>query len=160
MNVVAKRSGGSSELHAWGDSNLYLRRNGPHLNLSIEHRAAPGADRLQLTLKTNPPALALELMNQQPAESQPTQPSARLRIEQILAEAKTPLSQRQLRDAARIRTSHALNGSTHCCRSRHSIPRWVSHQPLSLGVTSGGRSASRVSAFLGPLCCRRSRRTA
>jgi DNA-binding MarR family transcriptional regulator len=76
------------------------------LNLSIEHRAAPGADRLQLTLKTNPPALALELMNQQPAESQPTQPSARQRIEQILAEAKTPLSQRQLRDAARIRTSH------------------------------------------------------
>jgi hypothetical protein len=97
---------GSSELHAWGDSNLYLRRNGPLLNLSIEHRAAPGADRLQLTLKTNPPALALELMNQQPAESQPTQPSARQRIEQILAEAKAPLSQRQLRDAARIRTSH------------------------------------------------------
>jgi hypothetical protein len=96
---------GSSELHAWGDSNLYLRRNGPHLNLSIEHRAAPGADRLQLTLKTNPPALALELM-QPPAESQPTQPSARQRIEQILAEAKAPLSQRQLRDAARIRTSH------------------------------------------------------
>jgi AAA domain len=97
---------GSSELHAWGDSNLYLRRNGPHLNLSIEHRAAPGADRLQLTLKANPPALALELMNHQPAEFQPTQPSARQRIEQILAEAKTPLSQRQLRDAARIRTSH------------------------------------------------------
>jgi hypothetical protein len=97
---------GSSELHAWGDSNLYLHRNGPHLNLSIEHRAAPGADRLQLTLKTNPPALALELIDQQPAEPQPAQPSARQRIEQILAEAKTPLSQRQLRDAARIRTSH------------------------------------------------------
>jgi AAA domain-containing protein len=97
---------GSSELHAWGDSNLYLRRNDPHLNLSIEHRAAPGADRLQLTLKANPPALALELMNQQPAEAQSTQPSARQRIEQILAEAKAPLSQRQLRDAARIRTSH------------------------------------------------------
>jgi hypothetical protein len=63
---------GSSELHAWGDSNLYLPRNGPHLNLSIEHRAAPGADRLRLTLKANPPALALELMNQQPAESRPT----------------------------------------------------------------------------------------
>jgi DNA-binding IclR family transcriptional regulator len=45
-------------------------------------------------------------MNQQPAESQPTQPSVRQRIEQILAEAKAPLSQRQLRDAARIRASH------------------------------------------------------
>jgi hypothetical protein len=32
---------GSSELHAWGDSNLYLRRNGEKLFLNIEHRAAP-----------------------------------------------------------------------------------------------------------------------
>jgi hypothetical protein len=60
---------GSSELHAWGDSNLYLRRNDPHLNLSIEHRAAPGADRLQLTLKANPPALALE-----PKPNRPNRP--------------------------------------------------------------------------------------
>jgi AAA domain len=97
---------GSSELHAWGDSNLYLRRTGPHLHLSIEHRAAPGADRLQLVLKANSPALALEVMDQQPAEPQPSQPSPRQRIEQILLEAKTPLSQRQLRDTARMRASH------------------------------------------------------
>jgi len=32
---------GSSELHAWGDSNLYLRRVDERLFLSIEHRAAP-----------------------------------------------------------------------------------------------------------------------
>ena len=37
----ARRPGlrGSSELHAWGDSNLYLRRDGERLLLSIEHRA-------------------------------------------------------------------------------------------------------------------------
>jgi hypothetical protein len=97
---------GSSELHAWGDSNLYLRRNGQNLQLSIEHRAAPGADRLQLALKANPPALALEIIDQQPAEPQHTQPSAGQRIEQILAQAKIPLSQRQLRDTARMRSSH------------------------------------------------------
>jgi AAA domain len=45
---------GSSELHAWGDSNLYLRRHGQNLLLSIEHRAAPGADRLPITLKVRP----------------------------------------------------------------------------------------------------------
>jgi AAA domain len=39
---------GSSELHAWGDSNLYLRRHGQGLQLSIEHRAAPSIDRLPL----------------------------------------------------------------------------------------------------------------
>ena len=31
---------GSSEFHAWGDSNLYLRRDGDDLSLSVEHRAA------------------------------------------------------------------------------------------------------------------------
>jgi hypothetical protein len=30
---------GSSELHAWGDSNLYLRRRGATLRLGVEHRA-------------------------------------------------------------------------------------------------------------------------
>jgi hypothetical protein len=97
---------GSSELHAWGDSNLYLRRTGPHLHLSIEHRAAPGTDRLQLALKANSPALALEVMDQQPAEPQLSQSSARQRVEQILVEAKAPLSQRQLRDAAHVRACH------------------------------------------------------
>ncbi|MGH2603853.1 MAG: AAA family ATPase [Dehalococcoidia bacterium] len=32
---------GSSEFHAWGDSNLYLRRIEDHLLLSSEHCAAP-----------------------------------------------------------------------------------------------------------------------
>ena len=36
---------GSSELHAWGDSNLYLRRIDDRLLLSIEHRAAPSNHR-------------------------------------------------------------------------------------------------------------------
>jgi hypothetical protein len=54
---------GSSELHAWGHSNLYLRRNSQHLHLSIEHRAAPSADRLQLALRANSLALALEVID-------------------------------------------------------------------------------------------------
>jgi hypothetical protein len=37
---------GSSELHAWGDSNLYLRRRGDTLCLATEHRAAPSRDGL------------------------------------------------------------------------------------------------------------------
>jgi len=32
---------GSGDLHAWGDSNLYLRRHQGALSLTIEHRAAP-----------------------------------------------------------------------------------------------------------------------
>jgi RecA-family ATPase len=41
---------GSSEFHAWGDSNLYLRRSGGELTLTVEHRAAP-----------SPPTIVLEL---------------------------------------------------------------------------------------------------
>jgi AAA domain len=98
---------GSSELHAWGDSNLYLRRNGPHLFLTIEHRAAPGTDRIQLALGARSPALALEVVDHQPVE-QPDQsrPSSQQRIEEILAASTTPVTQRQLRQAARMRASH------------------------------------------------------
>src|SRR6516165_242884 len=98
---------GSSELHAWGDSNLYLRRHSQNLYLNIEHRAAPGTDRLQLTLKANPPALALELVEPSPtAPCDRAQPSPQQRIEQILAAATAPITQRQLRQAAKMRASH------------------------------------------------------
>lgn len=41
---------GSSDLHAWGDSNLYLRRQQHRLTLTIEHRAARAPDPLLLEL--------------------------------------------------------------------------------------------------------------
>ncbi len=46
---------GSSDLHAFGDTNLYLRRlasDGP-LELRIEHRAAPGPPPLRVQLRTD-----------------------------------------------------------------------------------------------------------
>jgi RecA-family ATPase len=52
---------GSSEFHAWGDSNLYLRRNGGpreggDLTLTVEHRAAAAmpAVTLELAQRANP----------------------------------------------------------------------------------------------------------
>lgn len=41
---------GSSDIHAFGDSNLYLRRSGQHLVLSNEHRAAPASPSVQVRL--------------------------------------------------------------------------------------------------------------
>jgi hypothetical protein len=117
---------GSSELHAWGDSNLYLRRSGQNLYLAIEHRAAPGIDSLQLTLKVNPPALALELVDKAPARPCLQAPSRCERIKQILSEAGAPLTQRQLRDIARMRASlvsDALARSTIPLRSTRSTCR-------------------------------------
>jgi AAA domain len=41
---------GSSDIHAFGDSNLYLRRTREHLVLSSEHRAAPASASVYLDL--------------------------------------------------------------------------------------------------------------
>lgn len=41
---------GSSDIHAFGDSNLYLRRTGDRLMLSSEHRAAAAAGAVYLQL--------------------------------------------------------------------------------------------------------------
>jgi hypothetical protein len=41
---------GSGDIHAFGDSNLYLRRTKGHLVLSSEHRAAPAAPPVFLEL--------------------------------------------------------------------------------------------------------------
>ncbi len=52
---------GSSELHGWGDSNLYMRRRGAQLTLSTEHRAAPSQDHIPLELTQAGSALALSV---------------------------------------------------------------------------------------------------
>jgi hypothetical protein len=46
---------GSSDIHAFGDSNLYLRRAKEHLVLSTEHRAAPASPPISLSLVTADP---------------------------------------------------------------------------------------------------------
>lgn len=45
---------GSGDLHAWGDSNLYLRRRDRLLLLSVEHRAAPAPAPRTLELAAEP----------------------------------------------------------------------------------------------------------
>ena len=53
---------GSSEFHAWGDSNLYLRRESEQLTMSIEHRAAASSSGIALRLKADGEAIALEII--------------------------------------------------------------------------------------------------
>jgi hypothetical protein len=94
---------GSSEFHAWGDSNLYLRRRDQTLHLSVEHRAARAPDDLTLELATDP--LALRIADAAPPEVTPAKPSApAARVEQALLAAAAPLTVRQLRALCRIRS--------------------------------------------------------
>lgn len=95
---------GSSELHAWGDSNLYLRRQGETLMLTIEHRAAASHGGIALGLEALGCALALRVRDT-PAATQPAPPvSTEQRIERALAGSTSPLGVAALRDRCHLRT--------------------------------------------------------
>jgi len=96
---------GSSELHAWGDSNLYLRRKDETLLLTVEHRAAPAMAGLVLELRTQDHAVALHVADHAPPATDPDPPSPQERIELTLAASTTPLSLRELRSKSRMRTA-------------------------------------------------------
>ncbi len=94
---------GSSELHAWGDSNLYLRRRDREILLTVEHRAAPGLADIPIELADVGHGAALRL--HKPADIPPERETPRQRIMQILADAGTPLSQTQIRQRAAARNA-------------------------------------------------------
>jgi len=96
---------GSSEFHAWGDSNLYLRRIEDRLLLSSEHRAAPSQTGLPLALCRVGDALALAIVDATPRPPAPRS-SPIDTLEGVLADTDRPLSLAELRRACRIRTAH------------------------------------------------------
>ena len=103
----AKRPGqalrGSSELHAWGDSNLYLRRRDSQIVMTVEHRAAPGLNDIEIELADDGHGPALRLRRQVPHEAVPKPQSPQQRIVEVIAKAEKPLSQREIRERAATR---------------------------------------------------------
>ena len=113
---------GSSEFHAWGDSNLYLRRNGDDLTLTVEHRAAPSVPEIALELDQRGDALALHVV-ERCAESEPQPSSVDERITKALAAADGPVPLAALRAACRVRNAtlrerlSALTAAGHLVRA-------------------------------------------
>jgi hypothetical protein len=98
---------GSSEFHAWGDSNLYLRRgNDDRIVLTVEHRAASAIPSVTLALTQRADALALEPVqpHDQPVP-EPAPSSVDERIAAALAGADRPRPFADLRACCRIRTA-------------------------------------------------------
>jgi hypothetical protein len=93
---------GSSEFHAWGESNLYLRRDGSKLTLTVEHRAAPSTPAIELELVSHNESLALQVLTSAPCVN-PTATSIDERIRAALRDASQPLSISQLRPLCRVR---------------------------------------------------------
>ena len=102
---------GSSEFHAWGDCNLYLRRAGERLTLTTEHRAAPSGHGLPLVLKEEGSSLALAIAPAYVAEADSddaadtTGLSPEERVQQALRASTGPIALHDLRGRCRIRTS-------------------------------------------------------
>ena len=95
---------GSSEFHAWGDSNLYLRRAGEELTLTVEHRAAPAMPTIALELAQRADALALEVSDRRTPQTPPHR-SVDERIATALAGVDRPLPFAELRALCRVRTA-------------------------------------------------------
>lgn len=98
---------GSSDLHAWGDSNLYLRRRDESIVLHIEHRAAASHESdLALELHKDGEALALRVSEEQPdaVREKPGAEPPEERIRGVLRAARTPLSFHALRTRCRMKT--------------------------------------------------------
>ena len=101
---------GSSEFHAWGDSNLYLRRHGDQLTLSVEHRAAAAISTMSLQLATTGDAVALAAVEHgmctaEPIAAAPAAITIAERIEQHLAAAAAPLTATAIRKLCQIRNA-------------------------------------------------------
>lgn len=98
-----------------GRSNLYLRRHGGELTLTVEHRAAPSIAAVSLQLAVNGDAVALAAVDPPP----PTPPTAAApraphtvaqQIEQHLGVASAPLTVAALRKLCHLRTQTLCDG--------------------------------------------------
>lgn len=105
----ADRSGlglrGSSDFHAWGDSNLYLARRGEEIILAAEHRAAASPPPLTLALVSDGGRTRLE----------PRDPSALLAADGALSDrvltllsANSPRRQEDLRGLLGVRNQRLV----------------------------------------------------
>lgn len=97
---------GSSEFHAWGDCNLYVRRRKEKLLLTVEHRDATGHADIPMDLVEEDGGLALRILKQDQLlerddDIEERDPATRL-LDAIRG-AAAPMTAEQLRLACRMR---------------------------------------------------------
>lgn len=162
VHHVRKRSGkdrpgqalrGSSDLHGWGDSNLYLRRTTTRLVLSIEQRAAAAADDVELELLADGPSLALSTRDHPSpaAERQPASPSER--IMQALQHTTRPMTTQQLRKSCALRMTTLCETLALLCQAGrvqrgskgYTLPTAVTVSEPPIGSTGNGNGKPAAS---------------
>jgi hypothetical protein len=101
---------GSSDLWAWGDSNLYLRRTRPdRSSLTIEHRSAPSPSPITLVLVPEPQPHLEVLAEEDPGEDAMEGPAGLSKdILEELRNSPTPLKLEELRARLRVRKQRVV----------------------------------------------------
>lgn len=94
---------GSGDLHAWGDSNLYLRRQQGTLLLTIEHRAAAAPEPIALSLVEGGGDPHLAIIECAAGAQDHLAPDLEQAIIAALTAAHEPLGRTALRDLLRVR---------------------------------------------------------
>lgn len=90
---------GTSDLHAFGDSNIYMSRKGNAIEIAVEHRSAASIDPFCIHLVSNP-AVHLQIAN----DNAGTKSAEKLTLQviNILKKTQSPLPRQQLRDILKI----------------------------------------------------------
>jgi len=97
---------GSSDLHAFGDSNAYLARSDKRIALSVEHRTARSMDPVQLELVSRPDDSATHLQ----ITAGPDPPvSVADRVLLLLHNATGPMTRTAIRDHLRVNNQRLGN---------------------------------------------------
>ncbi len=132
---------GSGDLHAFGDSNLYLRRTDSRVVLSIEHRAAPSPEPLTLDLVgTDTPHLEVVagVVAAQAADLDEA-------VVDLLTTQAAPLTRTAMREHLRVRNER-MGRSLAALEQRGKIQR----TPKGWCVAPLHRSRSRTKGSVGP----------
>ena len=144
---------GSSEFHAWGDSNLYLRRDGDdRIALTVEHRAAAAIAAITLELAQRDDSLALRpVLADHQNEPRGEATSIDQRIAAVLAETEQPRTFAELRASCRVRAKTlyqrlaAMTARRYRCEIRQRLqPRrsLIHAAPQSRGNATPGRCST------------------
>lgn len=102
---------GSSDLWAWGDSNLYLRRTArDRSQLTIEHRSAPAPSPVTLVLVSDPQPHLEVVADTEPAnlETEDPRDDVRKGILDELRSSSAPLHLDDLRSRLRVRKQRVV----------------------------------------------------
>lgn len=130
---------GSSDLHAFGDSNAYLARRGDHLLLTLEHRAAVAPAPIELVLKSAADGSATHLAVSQ-GEAPPATDNPQALADAAWAALRrhsSAVTRTELRSQLRVnneRLGEALQKLQHDKRALRTAQGWMALEPVPAGA--------------------------